>query len=52
MEMWRAGPGDVLRLPPSFWPRVIEVTDAEGTHLKGDWTRLHWETDDARGLSA
>ena len=49
MELWRAEPGDVLRLPPSCWPRIVEVTDAEGTGLKGDWTRLHWETDTARG---
>lgn len=49
MELWRAEPGDVLRLPPSWWPRTVIVTDAEATALRGEWVRIWWETDEGRG---
>lgn len=51
MELWRAEPGDVVRLPASCWPRVVIVTDCDGIDGKTDLNRLSWEDDDegARG---
>lgn len=45
MEIWRAEPGDVVRLPASCWPRIVIVTDCEGTGLVG-FNRLCWEAED------
>ena len=47
MELWRAEPGDVVRLPESFWPRVVTVTDSE--YARGECNRIHWEAPGARG---
>ena len=51
MEIWRAEPGDVVRLPASCWPRVVVVTDCDSVEGKTDLNRLSWEDDDegARG---
>ena len=51
MELWRAEPGDVVRLPASCWPRVVIVTDCEGASGATDLNRLSWEDEDngARG---
>lgn len=46
MELWRAEPGDVVRLPASCWPRVVIVTDCDGVHGKTDLNRLSWEDED------
>lgn len=46
MEIWRAEPGDVVRLPASCWPRVVIVTDCEGTDSVL-YNRLSWEDEDA-----
>lgn len=45
MELWRAEPGDVVRLPASCFPRVVIVTDCEGTAIIG-LNRLSWEDED------
>ena len=45
MELWRAEPGDVVRLPASCWPRVVLVDDCEGTSKAG-LNRLHWADED------
>ena len=49
MELWRAEPGDVVRLPASCWPRTVIVTDCDGAGP--GYNRLWWEDDDegARG---
>jgi hypothetical protein len=44
MELWRAEPGDVVRLPASCFPRVVIVTDCEGAGP--DFNRLSWEDED------
>ena len=51
MELWRAEPGDVIRLPASCWPRTVIVTDCDGTACGPDFNRLSWEDEDegARG---
>ena len=51
MEIWRAEPGDVVRLPASCWPRVVLVTDCDSIDGKTDLNRLSWEDEDegARG---
>ena len=51
MELWRAEPGDVIRLPASCWPRTVIVTDCDGVNGKTDLNRLSWEDEDegARG---
>jgi hypothetical protein len=51
MELWRAEPGDVVRLPASCWPRVVIVTDCEGVDGSVLYNRLSWEDEDegARG---
>jgi len=51
MELWRAEPGDVVRLPASCWPRTVLVTDADAVHGQAEFVRLSWEDDDegARG---
>lgn len=51
MELWRAEPGDVVRLPASCWPRVVIVTDCDGTEGSVLYNRLSWEDEDegARG---
>lgn len=46
MELWRAEPGDVVRLPASCWPRVVIVTGCDGVHGKTDLNRLSWEDED------
>lgn len=45
MEIWRADPGDVVRLPASCWPRIVIVTDCEGTD-SALYSRLSWEDED------
>jgi hypothetical protein len=47
MEIWRAEPGDVVRLPASFYPREVTVTDSEYT--PGGCNRVHWQADRAHG---
>lgn len=47
MEIWRAEPGDVLRLPESCYPRVVTVTDSE--YAPGECNRIRWEADRAYG---
>lgn len=51
MELWRAEPGDVVRLPASCWPRVVIVTDCDGIDGSALYNRLSWEDEDegARG---
>jgi hypothetical protein len=46
MELWRAEPGDVVRLPASCWPRVVIVTDCEGVTGSTEFNRLSWEDED------
>lgn len=46
MELWRAEPGDVIRLPASCWPRVVIVTGCDGTACGPDFNRLHWADED------
>jgi hypothetical protein len=46
MELWRAEPGDVVRLPASCWPRTVVVTDCEGVTCGTDFNRLSWEDED------
>lgn len=47
MEIWRAEPGDVVRLPASCWPHVVTVTDSE--YAPGGCNRIHWQTERAYG---
>jgi hypothetical protein len=50
VELWRAEPGDVVRLPASCWPRTVIVTGCDGTSSGPDFNRLSWEDDEgARG---
>ena len=46
MELWRAEPGDVVRLPASCWPRVVIVTGCDGVDGSTEFNRLSWEDDD------
>jgi hypothetical protein len=46
VEIWRAEPGDVVRLPASCWPRVVIVTGCEGVAGTTDFNRLSREDDD------
>ena len=46
MELWRAEPGDVVRLPVSFWPRIVAVTDCEAADSGPDFNRLSWDAED------
>jgi hypothetical protein len=47
IEIWRAEPGDVVRLPASCWPRVVTVTDSE--YAPGGCNRIHWQAGQAHG---
>jgi hypothetical protein len=47
MEIWRAEPGDVVRLPASCYPRIVVVTDRE--YAPGECNRIHWVADGAHG---
>jgi hypothetical protein len=47
MEIWRAEPGDVVRLPASCWPRVVTVTDSE--YAPAGCNRIHWQAGPASG---
>ena len=47
MEIWRAEPGDVLRLPASCYPREVTVTDSE--YAPGECNRIHWVAGEAQG---
>ena len=40
MQIWRAEPGDVVRLPVSCYPREVTVTDSE--YAPGECNRVHW----------
>lgn len=49
MELWRARPGDVIRIP-SHYPAAVTVTDSEDAGV--GFNRLHWETEDEHGCTA
>jgi hypothetical protein len=46
MEVWRAEPGDVVRLPASCWPRVVLVTGCAAVYGTTEFVRLSWEDED------
>jgi hypothetical protein len=47
MEIWQAGPGDVVRLPASCYPRMVTVTGSE--YAAHGCNRIHWEAGRAHG---
>jgi hypothetical protein len=47
MEIWRAEPGDVVRLPASCYPREVTITDSE--YAPGGCNRVHWQAGRAYG---
>ena len=47
MEIWQVEPVDVVRLPASFYPRVVRVTDSE--YAPGECNRIHWVAAEAYG---
>jgi hypothetical protein len=49
MELWRARPGDVIRIP-GHYPAAVTVTDSDYAGV--GFNRLHWETDDEHGWTA